>query len=551
MKPAFTFDEIRAAEKSIIEKEKIPSIILMENAGKNSFDVLLEKFPDLDDYNIYIICGKGNNAGDGFVLARHLLVNGYPVKMVLLENPSVLKGDALINYELLKKHSKHSSGNIEYISFSDFPKYIKNGGSSIIIDAILGTGIKGELNRKFSDAITLINKLKNKHKKLRVVSLDVPSGLTGYEHEVHTHTHGHEVPAHSVNPVVKADITISMGAVKTELLFGEGKENSGEVVIVSIGLTYSLIEKYNTGNKYSIGLNDVKQLFPGRKSASYKYSNGKVLVIGGSKGLSGSIMMSAYSAIKAGAGGVAAAIPRSISRSFNKKLFEVMTVELDETPEGTIEGSNSAANGNAIPDKIVKRTKWADAVLLGPGISTNDSVKGFVFDIIRNCDKPLVIDADGLNVLASDVSVLNKRKFKNEIILTPHLGEFARLSEISIDEIVNDRFRYAVDFARQYKVNLVIKSETTFSCAVDGRVYINSSGNEALATAGTGDILSGIITSILSQSKDAVSAMVCGNYIHGLCADLYYSKYGNKQTASPRDIIKLIPKAVSKVIKSS
>ena len=523
MKPAFTFEEIREAEKSIVGNDNVPSLILMENAGRNSFQVLFEEMADLDDRNIFIICGKGNNAGDGFVLARQLLINGYDIKVVLLEKQSSFRGDALLNYHLLEKCANDNPG---FISFAEFSSQIKNSKRTLIIDAILGTGIKGSLQKSYESAIVLINNLKNTLKNIKIISLDVPSGL---------------MSGKRVNPVISADMTITMGAVKTELLFGEGKQNCGRVIVVPIGITYELISKNNTSGKYFTGLNDARLLLPKRKKASYKYANGKVLVIGGSKGISGSIMMSSYSAVKAGAGGVAAAIPKSIAWSFNKKLYEIMTVELDETEEGSI---NSDSFG-----RIKKRMDWADGVLLGPGISTNDSVKEFVFDVIKNCDKPLVIDADGLNLLSNDISVLNNRKFKNEIILTPHLGEFSALSGIPVKEIELNRFNCALDFAKKYNVNLVIKSETTFSCTPAGKIYINSSGNEALGTAGTGDVLSGIIVSILAQTGSAESAMICGNYIHGLSADIYFQKYGNKQSASPKDIIKYIPKAISGILR--
>ncbi len=552
MKPAFTFDEIRQAEKCIIVLERIPPLLLMENAGKNSLDVLLAEFPDLDEYNIFIICGKGNNAGDGLVLARHLVINGYDVKISLIETSAQLKGDALINYQIFRKWDtlmnyqlikKSGEEKAEFIFYESVFKAVKKNEKTIIIDAILGTGIKGSLSVPllakggaggFLNAITLINKAKEKNKKLKIVSLDVPSGLMSGE---------------QVNPVVNADLTITMGSIKTELLFGEGKENSGKVIVVPIGITENLIEKYNTSGKYIIEIDDVRKIFPRRKKSSYKYSNGKVLVIGGSRGLAGSIIMSSYSAIKSGAGGVCAAIPESLSRSFNKKVYEVMTVPLDETEEGSI-------RPDSFPN-LQKRMEWADAVLLGPGISTNDSTKEFIFEVIKNCDKPLVIDADALNVLSTDLSVLKTRKFKNEIILTPHIGEFSRLSGTPSKEIGLNRFEIACNFVKEHNLNLVLKSETTITCTTDGKIYINSSANEALSTAGSGDVLSGIIVSLVAQSTASPYPLskgegcLIGVYLHGLCADLYYNKYGNKQTASPQDIIKLIPKAVSTILHPS
>ena len=308
MKPAFTFDEIREIEKKIIQEDNVPSIILMENAGKNSCDVLLDEFPEISGFDIYIVCGKGNNAGDGYTLARHMIIKGIYVNIIQLVDPAELKGDALTNYNILSLLlSQDDKGEIIFsYDLKFFEKRSLKRGRILIIDAVLGTGIRGKLDDRFRRVIDLVNEIRKNNKKLKVVSLDVPSGLMSGE---------------QVNPVVKADMTISMGTYKTELLFEDGKENSGKVNVVPIGIDSSLIEKYNTFGKNLVETNDIKKLFPKRKKSSYKYSNGKTLIIGGSKGLSGAIAMSSLSALKSGAGGVVAAIPRSLSTIFSKKII--------------------------------------------------------------------------------------------------------------------------------------------------------------------------------------------------------------------------------------
>lgn len=271
MLPVFTFDEIRVIEKNIIEKERIPSIILMENAGKNSFDVVDRKVQNLLEKDIYIICGKGNNAGDGFTFARHCLINNISVTIVMVVEPSNLKGDALINYDILKKISfdgEDKGGELSEISFEEFVKKSKNltKKNSVIINAVLGTGIKGQLDDTFSNAIKSLNILK-KSKSINITSLDVPSGVMSGE---------------QVNPIINADLTVSMGTYKAELLFGEGKENTGELYVVPIGISDGLLRKYNSNGIYLISSSDIKELFPKRRKTSYKYTNGKVLIIGGS-----------------------------------------------------------------------------------------------------------------------------------------------------------------------------------------------------------------------------------------------------------------------------
>ena len=531
MKPAFTIDEIREAEKTIIEKDGVPSLLLMENAGRNAFEAVCNHFRELDDYEVYILTGKGNNAGDGFVIARQTAINGVEASVVLVSEPAELKGDARTNFEILKHLN---SELISFISFDEFKKIVKKNSKVLIIDAMLGSGVKGKLSGNFEDAINYLNKLKKKNKKIKVVSVDVPSGLMSGE---------------QVNPIVNADFTITMGAVKTEMLYGEGRDNCGEISVVPIGITDDLIEQYNSYKKYFVEFNDVKKLFPKRKKSSYKYSNGKALIIGGSAGLSGAIIMSSLSALKSGAGAVVAAFPKSISSHFSKKLYEVIKTELDETEEGSIAKDSF--------DKIKKRIDNSDAVLIGPGLSLNSETKQFLFDVIKNCSKNLIIDADGLSLLAEDVSVLLNKNSGSEIILTPHIGEFSRLSGIDSKDIASNRFETVREFSSKYKVNVVMKSETTFSCInkspfekgdEGGFIYINSSGNENLASAGSGDVLSGILVSLLSQTGDVYRAMICGNYLHGMLADLYAEEHGNKQSASQQDLIKLIPKAITEIL---
>lgn len=524
MKPLFDFKEIREIEKQVIEKENFPSILLMENAGKNSFDVILSKIPSINEYMVFIFCGKGNNAGDGYTVARHLLINGIDLSIVQVEE-SALKGDAQINYELLIKCGLSNEKIISLDSIKQISKQFSSKSKILIIDAVLGTGISGSLSEKYEDAIKTINKLRKKLNRSLVISLDIPSGL---------------MSGKQLNPLVNADITITMGAMKAELLFGEGKENSGEVFTVPIGITDNLINKYDIYKKCIIDHTDAPFIFPKRKKSSYKYSNGKVLVIGGSKGLSGAVIMSSLAAIKSGAGAVTAGVPESIASLLGKKHFEIMRLELGENSEGSISANSY--------EKIEKRLNWCNAVLVGPGISVNDNTKLFVFRLIENSDKDLVIDADALTLIASDPEVLLRRKNNINIILTPHIGEFSRISKISVEEIELNRFEAVRNFSAQYKVNVVLKSETTISCLTGGEIFVNSTGNEALATAGTGDVLSGIIASLLSQTGDVKTAMLCGNYLHGLCAVLYFEKYKNKQTASPQDIINLIPKAVSRIL---
>jgi NAD(P)H-hydrate epimerase len=521
MKPAFTFEETRLVEKQIIETENTPSIILMENAGRNFAEYLIEFIPNLTDFNIYIICGKGNNAGDGFTIARHLALNGYDSIIVMGGEESALKGDALINFYAA---GKFPPGIIEFIKFNEFEKILNRNKKNIVIDALLGTGIRGKLDDNMLYMIECLNRI-SKFKKTKVISVDVPSGLMQGE---------------QVNPVINADVTITMGTLKTELLYGEGKEHSGEKIVVDIGIPDTLLEKYNSFEKYFVYKDDAAKLFPRRKKTSHKYSNGKLLIVGGSRNLTGAVIMALSSALKSGVGAVVVAAPHSVTQIINYKAPEVMTVPLDETDEGTI------ADGQL--DKLRKRLDWADVVLIGPGLSLNKQTKSFTFDLISKCEKNLVIDADALTILSENLSVLKTGTNTKNIILTPHPGEFSKLSKLEDTKIISDRFTCVRNFVKEFNVNVVFKCESSFSCINDGKIYINTTGNENLATAGSGDVLSGLISSLLAQSRNPMTAMVCGNFIHGYCADLYFNKSKSKQSALLRNIIKLIPVAVNEII---
>lgn len=541
MKPLFTFDEIRTIEKDIIVQEGIPSIVLMENAGKNSCDVIINKIKNLEFYSIFILCGKGNNAGDGFTLARHLLIKGYAVKVFCTSEVESLKGDALINYNLLLKQSSNLTDIIFLNDVNEFENNVyslinkskKSSGKLLLVDAILGTGIKGPLDKKLLGFINCINLIKSSNRsKVKVISLDIPSGLMSGE---------------QINPMVKADYTISMGTYKAELLYDYAKENSGCINVVPIGITDEFVAGKNNFGKYIIEHDDVKAIFPIRRKTSYKYGNGKLLIIGGSKGLSGALAMSCLSAVKSGAGGVVAALPDSIFNIFSEKYFDIMKLSLQSNVEGSI--TKSALS------QLTMRLKWADAVLIGPGMSSHKDTKEFLLDFISNCRKNLVIDADGLTNLSDDISILKKRKNNNKIIITPHLGEFSKLVKSDVEQIKLNRFEIVRNFSKEYKVNVVLKSETSMSCVYDKNdfvcfkdIFVNSTGNELLAAAGSGDILSGLIASLFAQTGDPFSAMICGNYLHGLCADLYFEKNKNKQSARPIDFMTLLPKAISKLI---
>ena len=506
MKNVFFNHEVLDAEKKIILSLKVSSGDLMEHAGSNSASYIIDHVLIHYFHPVYILTGKGNNAGDGFVIARYLASAGFEVTVLSLYKEDELKGDALINFEKLKK-LKAEKLKIVYCNDADDLKREINVDEKIIIDAVFGVGFKGEPDERMKSIIEFVNDMKNKI----VVSVDVPSGL--YDHDQKT-------------ICINADLTLTMGTKKFAELFYAGKESSGKVEVLNIGVDENEFKKYNERKIFEIESDDVKKIIPQRKTDSNKYSNGKVFVLAGSRGLTGAAYLCSMAALRTGSGAVVAGIPESLSPIMAVKLTEVMTLALSETSEATLSLKDF--------DKISEKIKWSDVTLIGPGISKNKETLELVRRIIKECDSHFVIDADAISAFKEDPELLRNRK----IILTPHIGEFGNLIGKTTNEIKSNFYQYAKDFSDKYEVTLVLKNAPTIIVS-EQSFYINSTGRENLATAGTGDVLSGIIASLYSQTKDRTGSAYAGVYLHGMCGDQLYKTKGNSTIAG--DLIDVLP----------
>ncbi|MEO8446740.1 MAG: NAD(P)H-hydrate dehydratase [bacterium] len=512
MKNVFFNHEVLNAEKKIILSLTKPSGDLMEHAGSNSASYIIDHVLIHYFHPVYILTGKGNNAGDGFVIARYLASAGFEVTVLSLYKEEELKGDSLFNFEKLKKIKAEKMKIVQCNETDDLKKEI-NIDEKIIIDAIFGVGFKGEPDERMKSIIEFINDVKNKI----VISVDVPSGL--YEHDQKT-------------ICINADITLTMGTKKFAELFYAGKESSGTVEVMNIGVDENEFTKYNERRIFEIESNDVKKIIPQRKTDSNKYTNGKVFVLAGSKGLTGAAYLCSMAALRTGSGAVIAGIPESISSIMAVKFTEVMTMPLEETFDCTLSLKGF--------DKISEKIEWSDVTLIGPGISKNKETLELVRRIIKECDSHFVIDADAISAFKDDPEILRNRK----IILTPHFGEFANLIGKTTDEIKNNFYQYAKDFSDKYEVTLVLKNAPTI-IAGERSFYINSTGRENLATVGTGDVLSGIIASLYSQTKDRTGSAYAGVYLHGMCGDHLYETKGNSTIAG--DLIDVLAEVKRKL----
>jgi NAD(P)H-hydrate epimerase len=460
--------EQRALDEWAINELGIPGLELMERAGTGLAELVSKRAPS---GSIAVVCGKGNNGGDGFVAARVLRDRGREVDVLILAAPEEYKGDARANLERLP--------GVPPQQFR--PAAL--AGKAAIIDAILGTGFGGEPREPAAEAIEAINEAREESD---IVACDVPSGVDASTGVV-------------AGAAVRAHATGTFHAAKPGLWISPGKERAGEVHVVDIGIP--------PGGPADprIGLirPEVGDGIPRRGAESTKFAAGSVLVCGGSPGLTGAPCMASESAMRAGAGYVTACVPASLHAIFEGRLLEVMTVALRDS-EGAL---HPTAVGEA-----VERAARVDAVVLGPGLGRDPGAVRFARGLASALELPLLVDADGLNAHAGELDALADRKAPT--ILTPHPGELARLLGIESRAVQARRLECARRAAAEARAIVVLKGDDTLIAQPDGRVAVSRGGAPALATAGTGDVLSGVIGSFLSKRMDPFHAACAGVFIH-------------------------------------
>jgi hydroxyethylthiazole kinase-like uncharacterized protein yjeF len=508
---------MRFSDRHAIQRLKIPGVLLMENAGRGTVDRIQKHFGGVANRSFTILSGKGNNGGDGFVIARHLYLRGARVSVALLGNPQDLTNDAKVNYLSLSSIAKQSkrSGMLRLCSVRSTRSLSVLPKTEFVIDAIFGTGFSGAVQGFYAGAIKWINAHPGKK-----ISVDIPSGVDADTGGV-------------ANLAVMADFTVTMAMMKIGLVVGKGKSCAGIVEVTDIG-SPGITQDVKKHFCFLVEGSDVARSLPLRPLDAHKHSVGKIFVLAGSRGLTGAAAMTSASALKSGAGTVILGTPASVYPILARKLTEVMVEPLPETHEGSLGLSGFSS--------IQKHISWADVVILGPGLSRNPETKELVWKIVSGCDTKLLIDADGLNNLAEKMSVLKQRR-NREIVITPHTGEFARLSGLSSGEVEGRRVEVARAFARRYACTVVLKGAPTATAGEDGTVFINSTGNPGMATAGSGDVLSGMIGGLWAQGMARTDAAFSGVYLHGLAGDVARDRFGEKSLTAT-DIQHAIPDAI-------
>jgi hydroxyethylthiazole kinase-like uncharacterized protein yjeF len=490
-----TASEMQEMDRRTIEDLGIPGMVLMENAGRGATRFLLEKFPDIGKKRVGVLAGRGNNGGDGYVIARYLKQKGVRVTVYLLADANRVKGDAAANLKFLKPLEVP----LVEIPDEDSLAHLQSEMTDVDvwIDAILGTGLKSDVRGYFKTVIELINGL-NKP----VFAVDVPSGLNSDTGQV-------------CGACIRASATATFAFAKTGHFTHPGPQYSGALNIIDIGIP-NLIADEIKPRQWLITKKDIENCLTTRQPDAHKGTTGHVLVVAGSPGKTGAAAMTSISALRSGAGLVTLGVAESLSPVLEPQVIEAMTAPLPETQPGILGESAFETLDKLMADK--------KCIAIGPGLGQAENTKKLITKIVKAACKPLVIDADGLNSLAGQT-----RLFKSAdapIILTPHPGEMARLTGSSVSVVQQNRIKCARDFAVGFNVHVVLKGAHTVIAVPDGRVFINPTGNAGMASGGMGDVLTGVIAGLIAQGLSAVDACRAGVYIHGAAADSLAQEIG-------------------------
>lgn len=501
---------IRAVDSSAVRKYGIAGLVLMENAGRGVAEAVKRELEGISGKvkRVVIVAGKGNNGGDGYVVARHLKNSGVDTVVLALSGLDEMKGDALVNARAWVKmggevYSVKSGGAIEKHS-----ALLKH--SAVIVDAILGTGLTTPVKGLYAVVIDYINTLGR-----RVVSVDIPSGLDSTTGAV-------------MGTAVRADLTVTMAAPKLGLYLYPGREYSGRIEVADIGCPRKLVENYRI--RWNLITKErLNRVLKPRKTNSHKGSFGHLLVIAGSPGMTGAAYMAGMGALRAGAGLVTIGVPESLQGALEKKSIEAMSVGLPETSVRSL----GAISFPAIKEALKGKT----AVVIGPGFRPSEDIRALVGMVVKEAKVPLLIDGGGLSSLEGNARAL--KRSKAPVVITPHPGEAARLLGVTPQEVQADRVSSAERLLKVTGSTVVLKGASTIVADSDG-VFVNPTGNPALSTAGTGDVLAGIIGGMLAQGYSALDASVAGVYIHGLAADTLSEK-GRGRGMIATDLLPAIP----------
>jgi len=507
-----TAQMMRELDRRTIEEIGVKGLVLMENAGLGTAEAIDENFPGVQFARVVVIAGRGNNGGDGYVVARHLSSWGAEVLVVLLCRKQEVQGDAAVNLEILGRLG------VEVVEAPDESALDGQAdqilGADIVVDAVFGTGLRRKVEGLYARAIDLINGFPGP-----VVSVDIPSGLNADTGQ-------------PMGDAVFADLTVTFGLPKLGHILYPGAIHCGSLELVDIGIPSGVVDEADI--PYSlVERGQIQANFLPRKPDAHKGSFGHLLVLAGSPGFTGAAIMTGQAAARVGAGLVTVGCPAGVNPILEAHLTEVITRPLPESAAGTF--SKKAAT------QVMDLLKNKSALALGPGITTDPEVRQLVARLVEKADVPLVLDADGLNCLEGKLALLRKRKA--DTVLTPHPGEMARLVRSTAEKVNRDRVGVARKFAERHGVHVVLKGAGTVTACPDGQVFINTTGNPGMASGGTGDVLTGMIAGFMAQGMPAREAALTGVFLHGLAGDEAALRVGERALLAG-DILEELPAVI-------
>ncbi len=511
-----TANEMQAMDRHTIEDFGMPGMVLMENAGRGATRFLLEQFPHIEDKKVGVIAGRGNNGGDGFVIARCLKQRGIRVQVYLLAEAEGVQGDAAANLKFLKPLEVPLIEIPDEASFSKCKPEM--AGLDVWVDAILGTGLKSDVKGYFKTIINYINGL-NKP----VFAVDMPSGINSDTGQ-------------SCGACIRARATATFAFAKTGHMVYPGAGYTGTLEIVDIGIPPYIAAAVGP-KQFLITAQLIQSYLTPRPADAHKGRTGHLLVIAGSTGKTGAASMTSMAALRAGAGLVTLGVAESLNTVLEGRMLEAMTAPLPESRSGVL--------GKSAFDAIQQELPGKRCLAIGPGLGQAAETKKLIRKIIRESEIPVVVDADGLNNLAGDVK--NFKNAKAPIILTPHPGEMARLLDTAVSKVQQDRIKCTRDFAVKFKLHVVLKGARTVIAHPDGRIFINPTGNAGMASGGMGDVLTGVIAGLIVQGLTPEAASQAGVYLHGAAADSLVKDMGPYGYLAG-DVMKAIPGEIKKIV---
>ncbi len=519
-----TAAEMRQIDQDTIEGIGIPGIVLMETAGSAIVRAIERHYRTCK--RMGILAGKGNNGGDGLVIARQLAHIGHDVHLFLVSPPESFTGEAAVNLQIAKNLKLRI---LKLIATSPLDKSGLGGlthtaSCELLVDAIFGTGLRGEVREPIATIINTINNL-----SIPILSVDLPSGLD----------------ADTGNPLgtcVRADRTVTIGLPKRGLLVHPGAEFAGKLEVVDIGFPEQVVNAQNIKVHWTTAT-EASEWMPQRPTASYKSAYGRVFVVAGSIGMTGAAALASKAALRAGAGLVTLGAPEHLNPILEGLLPEVMTLPLPETDAGSL-----ALSALSTILEFAEKTK--SVLAIGPGLSQNRETVTLVHQLVRENQAQglglrLVIDADGLNALAQATELIPL--LGKETVLTPHPGEMARLTNTAVPILEADRISTAQQFAEEHGVTLVFKGAPTVTGTPDRNVWINPTGNPGMATGGMGDVLTGVIAGLIAQGVSSEQAGALGVYVHGLAGDIVSERLGTHGLIAS-DVLEAVPEAISSLV---